>query len=140
MIRFNELFADLKLVTYVDINTNIFFIANDVALALKFENPELAILENCTKTFTVNDYINSYTNNPQFVNPDIKKLHPDTILIPESDVYELTLDSKSIEAEKFQYWIRKTLIPSLKNSGSYIHPEQNTPNMQFDVNRSGMVN
>jgi hypothetical protein len=46
-------------------------------------------------------------------------LHPQTKLIPESDLYRLTLKSQLDSAERFQDWISEEVLPSIRKTGAY---------------------
>ena len=103
--KFNT--SSIRVVTMDD--GGILFVANDVATALGYTNPQKATRDHCKKSkplikLMVND---SFT------------LHPLTALIPESDVYRLTLRSKLESAEIFQDWLVEDVIPSIRKTGAY---------------------
>ena len=50
------------------------------------------------------------------------RLDPQTVIIPESDVYRLTLKSEMPNAERFSDWVVETVLPSIRKTGAYVQP------------------
>lgn len=85
------------------------FVAKDVAEALGYANTASAIMAHCKKSKTAQEckVCDSHT------------LHPQTKLIPESDVYRLAMKSELPTAEPFQDWLADEVIPSIRKTGVY---------------------
>jgi len=90
-------------------NGETLFVAKDVADALGYANTASAITTHCRKAKTTRDYKVS----------DTRTLHPQTKLIPESDVYRLAMKSELPTAEPFQDWLADEVIPTIRKTGSY---------------------
>lgn len=82
------------------------FVARDVAEVLGYANPQKAVRDHCKapRPVGVND---SFTLDPQ------------TIIIPERDVYRLVMRSKLPAAERFEDWVVGEVLPSIRKTGSY---------------------
>lgn len=93
------------------------FIAKDVAEALGYTNPQKAVRDHCKqhKTLGLND---SFT--PQ----SGRSLDPQTVVIPEGDVYRLVIRSKLSVAEAFETWVMETVLPALRRDGGYVVGEE----------------
>lgn len=96
----HEMFGEVRI---VDIDGNIWFVANDVAKALGYEKPNNAINTHCRK---INKF--NYPATGRELN-----------IIPESDVYKLIMRSELPEAERFQDWVTDTVLPSIRKTGKY---------------------
>ncbi len=91
------------------VNDEPFFVANDVAKTLGYQNPSKATNDHCKKGFIT--WGNDSLGRPQQFK-----------LIPESDVYRLVFRSKLPEAEKFENWVTEEVLPSIRKSGVYQIP------------------
>lgn len=80
------------------------FVASDVAKSLGYAVPQKAVIDHCKHCSKMEHPSNKGT----YIN-----------LIPESDMYRLTMKSKLPSAEKFQDWICEEVIPSIRKTGSY---------------------
>jgi prophage antirepressor-like protein len=91
------------------------FVASDVAKTLGYDQPHKAIAAHCKRAISLNscDGIDCTVYTNQGIDSKAK-------LIPESDVYRLTMKSKLESAEKFQDWLAEEVIPSIRKTGSYI--------------------
>jgi len=85
------------------------FVAKDIAEALGYANTASAITNHCKKAKATHEYKVSYTHT----------LHPQTKLIPESDVYRLAMKSELPTAEPFQDWLADEVIPTIRKTGGY---------------------
>jgi prophage antirepressor-like protein len=89
------------------------FVAKDVAAALGYVNTAQAVREVCKSTKSLSELrktgkvISSST------------LHPQSKLIPEGDIYKLTMASTLPSAEKFKDWVCNEVLPSIRKTGSY---------------------
>lgn len=90
---------------------NVLFVASDVAKALGYADPPQAIRDNCDKVVTVQQL------RRQGGRAD--NLHPQTKLIPESDLYALIVGSKLPSAKKFRRWVFEEVLPTIRRTGGY---------------------
>jgi prophage antirepressor-like protein len=100
--------------TLVDGDT-IWFIAKDVAKNLGYSNQSEAVSDNCKKAKSLKNILNSHE---LFINEN-NDLRSTTLLIPESDVYRLTMRSRLESAERFQDWVVEDVLPSIRKTGKY---------------------
>lgn len=90
------------------------FVAKDVAVVLGYSNPQKAVRDHCKAAIPVG--VNeSFTLDPQ------------TVIIPERDVYRLIMRSKLPSAERFEEWVVGEVLPSIRKTGQYIKPAQPEP-------------
>lgn len=90
----------------VEINGNPYFVANDVARALGYKRPADAVTAHC-KGSVKHRYLTDGGEQ------ELK-------VIPEGDIYRLTVRSKLPSAEKFEKWVFDEVIPSIRTNGGYI--------------------
>jgi prophage antirepressor-like protein len=80
------------------------FVAKDVASVLGYSDTAKAIAAHCKASMKVGES---------------STLHPQTVLIPERDIYRLVMRSKLPAAERFEEWIVSEVLPSIRKTGSY---------------------
>lgn len=93
------------------------FVARDVAIALGYANPQEAVLDHCNyaKIFKGSESL-LFTDSPRGIN-----------IIPESDVYALIFRSNLPAADKFRRWVCEEVLPSIRKTGKYaVKQEQQT--------------
>lgn len=95
----------------------ILFVARDVAVTLGYANAPDAVSKHCKKAKSLKEL--GYAKHAPYTNQELAKLDQQTKLIPESDVYRLTLRSKLESAETFQDWLVEDVIPTIRKTGSY---------------------
>jgi prophage antirepressor-like protein len=88
------------------------FVAKDVAELLEYKKTANAIKVHCKKPVEWQEF-DKVTNTVTF------KLHPQTKLILEPDVWRLIIKSEMPEAEKIEEWIMEEVLPSIRKTGSY---------------------
>lgn len=84
---------------------NPLFVAHDVAKALGYKKPENAIKRHCKRQTTTPKQGGGFLT-----------------VIPESDLYRLTLRSNLESAERFQDWVVEDVLPSIRKTGRYEYP------------------
>lgn len=84
------------------------FPATQCAKLLGYTNPRKAILDHC-KGVTKRDALTD--GGVQGIN-----------YIPEGDLYRLIISSKLPAAERFEKWVFEEVLPSIRKTGSYGHP------------------
>lgn len=107
------LFEGEHTIREVDVNGLPKFVAKDVASALGYKNPRHAIITHCKHGQPIGESQNATPHH----------LDPQTVIIPESDVYRLILKSKLPAAERFEEWLMGEVLPAIRNTGSYTSPE-----------------
>lgn len=50
-------------------------------------------------------------------------LPPQTTMLSEAGIFKLILNSRKLEAEKFQKWVEEEVLPSIRKTGSYVYKE-----------------
>lgn len=86
---------------------NPLFAAYDVAKALGYKKPENAVARHCKRQSTTPKQGGGYIT-----------------VIPESDLYRLTLRSKLESAERFQDWVVEEVLPAIRKTGGYQDEQQ----------------
>jgi len=90
------------------------FVAADVAAALGYTNTQDAIINHCKHaTIIKGSQSRPLTNSPRGIT-----------IIPEGDVYRLTMRSRLESATRFQDWVTDEVLPALRKSGTYTIEEQ----------------
>ena len=86
------------------------FVGKDVALVLRYSNPQKAIRDHVEdEDRTVNDSFTVNGTAPTLIN--------------ESGLYSLVLSSKLPTAKKFKRWVTSEVIPAIRKHGAYMSPE-----------------
>lgn len=120
MIPFDFQGANVRVVEY---EGEAWFVAKDVALALGYKKPADSVTRHCKNPREAG----SVKHGP---------LAPQTIIIPERDIYRLVMKSKMPAAERFEEWVVGKVLPTIRKTGSYQAPT--TPRNSLDV-LEGMV-
>ena len=101
--------------TIVDANGDVWFVAKDVAVALGYKSPADAVSSFCKKAKSLKDI--PLGDSPKA--NEIKDLPGNAKVIPESDVFRLTMRSGLESAEKFQDWVTEDVLPAIRKTGRY---------------------
>ena len=96
-------FGDIRT---TEIDGKPYFVANDVARALGYKRPADAVTAHC-KGSVKHRYLTDGGEQ------ELK-------VIPEGDIYRLTVRSKLPSAEKFEKWLFDEVIPSIHQYGAYM--------------------
>jgi prophage antirepressor-like protein len=91
----------------IDIDNEIWFVANDVAKILGYAKPNNAISTHCKEKGTLKQGILTQGGMQEM------------ILINEPNVYRLIIKSQLPSAEKFENWLFEEVIPSIRKKGFY---------------------
>lgn len=124
-------------VRVLEIDSDPWFVAKDVALALGYANPQKAVRDHCRKTQDVGGARKVHPSNEResrFVTPS--DLDPQTKIIPEGDVYRLIIRSNRPEAEAFETLVMEEILPTIRKTGSYGSPakvDYNDPALQLGM-------
>lgn len=90
------------------IDGELWFVGKDVAEVLGYSNPQKAIRDHCKAC------------RPVGVNESFTPLlDPQTLLIPERDLYRLVMRSALPGAERFEEWVVGEVLPTLRRTGRY---------------------
>ena len=90
----------------VQMDNEVYFVANDVAKALGYVNPSKATNDHCKKAKM------TWGNDSLGRRQEFK-------IIPEGDVYRLITRSKLESAEFFENWVFDEVLPSIRKHGIY---------------------
>lgn len=104
----NSTFGDLSV--FVDEHSKPWFVGREVTSKLGYQNENDALARLCKRKKLSRDPRLSFSE--YFGQRGI-------VLIPESDLYRLTMKSTLAEAETFQDWVCDEVIPSIRENGSY---------------------
>lgn len=91
----------------VEIDGDLWFVANDVCDVLGYKRPAEAVRQHCKEKGTVKYRIPS-NGGDQLM-----------LLINEANVYRLIVKSKLPSADKFEEWLFEEVLPSIRKTGSY---------------------
>ena len=101
-------FENNKIIIIVDNDYEIWFNAKQICLSLKYSELKKAIANNVDKE----DKIQLKNIN---INFEIKQ-QPDSIYINETGLYSLLFASRTTKAKKFMKWVKKEVLPSMRQS------------------------
>jgi len=104
----NENFGEIRT---VEVDGEIYFVANDVAKALGYSDPQKAVLTHC-KGGAIRPPL-----------PDRRGVIQNTKVIPEGDIYRLAAKSELPGAKEFESWIFDVVLPTIRKTGAYIVPQ-----------------
>lgn len=102
----NEKFGKVRT---LEIDGKTYFVANDVAKALGYKRPADAVTTHC-KGAVKRRYLTDGGEQ------ELK-------VIPEGDIYRLTIKSQLPKAEEFESWIFDDVVPTIRKTGSYSLPQ-----------------
>ncbi len=103
MLFENEVFGSIGA---IEVDGEIWFVANDVALALGYKDPAMAIQHHVKSSQKTGNVLVPVRGNKIWA-------------INESGFYRLVLRSKLEGAEKIQDWVTEDILPTLRKTGSY---------------------
>lgn len=92
----------------IEIDGQVWFVANDVTAVLGYSNSSKAISDHCKEKGITKRYPLSTPGGIQAVT-----------LINEANIYRLVIKSKLERAERFEEWIFEKVIPSIREKGYY---------------------
>jgi prophage antirepressor-like protein len=125
VFKFGNNDSQIQVRLLVDKQSNPWFVAQDVAVALGYTDFDQAVRKNCRKQKELKNIPVSQTG--------ISKKPKDNLLvIPESDVFRLILRSKLESAEKFQDWVVEDVLPAIRKQGYFVAyevPSHQEPSM-----------
>jgi prophage antirepressor-like protein len=96
--------------TVVDDNGRLWFVANDVALALGYKKPNNAIHAHCEMDASKQGMLQT--------SGGMQK----AILIDESNVFKLIFGSKLESSKRFTKWVTSEVLPTIRKTGKYEVP------------------
>ncbi|CAB4021893.1 Hypothetical predicted protein [Paramuricea clavata] len=97
--------------------SEVYFMAKDVALALGYKDTSKAVTTDTDERSRVR-----YENVEGGRNAHLPTMHPDTIFITESGIYDLVFGSKLPAAKEFRWWVVSDVLPSIRKTGRYALP------------------
>lgn len=100
------------------VNEEPYFVGNDVANALGYQNTRAAIAQHVDEDDRSGVVIHDGSQNREMV------------AINESGVYSLVFGSKLPQAKAFKRWVTSEVLPTIRKTGGYIATQENdTPEM-----------
>ena len=111
-------FENNKIIIIIDNDFEIWFNAKQICISLKYIKPKQAITNNVDKE----DKIQLKNMN---INFEVKQ-QPSSIYINETGLYSLLFASRTAKAKKFMKWVKKEVLPSMRQSNIYSTDSQIT--------------
>lgn len=90
----------------IEVDGRPWFVANDVACALGYNNPRKAVLDHCKGVTKRDTPTSGGVQQISYIN--------------EGDMYRLIMKSKLPSAERFEAWVVDEVLPSIRKHGGYI--------------------
>lgn len=94
------------------------FVAKDVAALLGYSDTAKAVKAHCRAYQPV-----GVGKTPT--------LDPQTLIIPERDLYRMVMRSRLESAERFEEWVVGEVLPSIRKTGSYVAPQRELTRMEL---------
>jgi prophage antirepressor-like protein len=113
VFEFGDKGTSIQVRSLIDKESNPWFVAKDIAVALGYADFDQAVRKNCRSQKEVK-------NIPVCETGISKEVRDGSIMIPESDVFRLILRSKLESAERFQDWVVEEVLPAIRKYGYYI--------------------
>ncbi|WP_051650352.1 BRO family protein [Selenomonas sp. AB3002] len=104
--------ADFGAIRILDIDGKIYFVGNDIAVALGYAYPRHALKLHCK----------GGVKRPVLTKGGEQMMN----VIPEGDVYRLVTHSKLPAAEKFESWVFDEVLPTIRKTGQYTAQQEQT--------------
>lgn len=99
----------------VVINGEPWFVGRDIAKALGYAKPEMAVTTHCRHP--LKQGIGVQTGTKADGAPAIQQI--EMLVIPEGDMYRLISKSKLKSAEQFEEWVFDEVLPTIRKTGVY---------------------
>lgn len=107
--------------TFSDAIGEPWFNANDVCAVLGYKNPRMSVERHCRTPGVTKRDIGVVTG--QKANGDDSYQQVEQTFINEGNLYRLIIKSRKPEAERFEAWVCDEVLPSIRKTGRYSHPE-----------------
>ena len=101
----NPQFGNVRI---LELNDELWFVANDIATALGYEKPRNAITTHVDEDDALKQGVTDNLGRVQ-----------ETTLINESGMYSLIFGSKLPSAKAFKKWVTNEVLPSIRKTGGY---------------------
>ncbi|MDF1685365.1 MAG: BRO family protein [Parvibaculaceae bacterium] len=109
------------------------FVAKDIARALGYAKERNAVQIHCkraTPAANLLDAVKPYSETQDIGGPQFRAppkylplgLDPQTVLIPESDMYRMIFRSNLPSAKRFEEKVVSEILPAIRKTGAYISP------------------
>ena len=128
----NTEFGELKT---IELDGDIWFVGKQVATLLLYSNTAKAILDFCEDAIPLNKFDTEQNVQLEEIKNDLNlkgNSAGQSMLITESDLYNLSFSSKLPKAKEFRKWVTKTILPSLRKHGGYIVGQEHLSQESFD--------
>ncbi len=112
----NPKFGDVRTITE---GNKVLFCGADIAKALGYKNPRKALNDHCR--YVTKRYVGVQTGTKADGTPATQQIAMSFIL--EGDVYRLAAKSELPGAAEFESWIFDVVLPSIRKTGGYAHPD-----------------
>ena len=119
--KFNDVLFDVIVDNSDDVKNKSYFFGSKVASALGYKQQDAAVRRHCRKAVNLSRFGKAPTKRGGL------EFQPYTAMIPESDVYRLIMRSKVKEAVEFQDFICETVLPTIREHGTFPAPQTISP-------------
>ena len=128
---FNNISLDVIVANNSDDENKTYFFGSKVASILGYKKPDDAVRRHCRRSVELSHLMGANQKGTTFHRTleecfEGQNVQPHTSMIPEFDVYRLVMNSKNLEAERFQDFVYDELLPSIRKFGEYPPPSANT--------------
>lgn len=120
----NEEFGNLEVMV---INGEPWFMGKDVAMALKYSNPQKA----------VRDHVDDEDKGVNEMDTPGGKQN--IVIINESGLYSLIFSSKLDSAKRFKHWVTAEVLPAIRKTGEYSMKKESEPPKKQERPNSYMI-
>jgi len=107
--------------TFSDDNGEPWFNANDVCAVLGYRNPRMSVERHCRESGVAKRDMGVVTG--QKANGSEAVQQVEQTFINEGNLYRLIIKSRKPEAERFEAWVCDEVLPSIRKTGGYTHPQ-----------------
>lgn len=119
---FNVFFGNIRVIE--DKTGEIWFVGNEVAAALGYQNLAAAILRHTAEEDRKVLYLKDCRGLPEAILWENSADFRPKTLINESGVYCMIFGSNMDSAKEFKHWVTKIILPSIREYGGYIDGQE----------------
>lgn len=109
--------------TFADNNGEPWFLANDVCEILGYSNPRDAVAKHCRTPGVAKRDMGVITGKIADGSDAVQRV--EMTFINEGNLYRLIIKSRKPEAARFEAWVCDEVLPTIRKTGGYIHPQAN---------------
>lgn len=116
--------AEFGIIRSILINNEPWFVGRDIANALGYKNPTVALTDNVAESDKVVTKVSTLGG------------EQNTIVINESGMYSLMFGSRLERAKMFTHWVTSEVLPSIRKTGGYQLPQTFSEALQLAADQA----